>query len=186
MIAFLPLTDCKAQAKFSFSASAGSCLDQAGFVRMRDLTYDLTALMGVLEDRFSIGFRMSGGQWFNYQTTIKSMDLKRDSSVWRSTNAPALQGVVAFNIPSGDEGDPNRFAGPVAGFCYGLAFPDITHMPANSLKIFLQGNYRITGGVSTFLRPSFNAVYNGGSFPLYAWDVSLGFKFTVPNGSSGY
>jgi hypothetical protein len=174
----------------SFAPYAGLCLDQEGILHSYDPVVGLTALAGLAQDRFSIGLDMNGGQRYRYETMIKSKDLKRDSSVIRTTNAPGLQIYASVNIPTfmtdeNGEQKLNPLAGPIVGFAYGYAFPDIDHQPVNAVKVFLQGNYLVKKGdlaLSIFARPSFNMLYGIRTNP--SWDISFGLRLTIPNSLS--
>ena len=178
---------------FSIAPSAGICLDQDGIIRKYDPVVGLTALMGIgapETSMLSLGLDMSGGQRYRYQANIKTMDLKNDSMAWRSTNAPSIMIWGTIDIPrgggEGEDDKPNPFAGPVVGFGYGMAFPDMSQEPGNVLKIFLQGNYCFKPNgkvrISAFLRPSLNVLYANGIHE--AWDVSGGLSFSIFGSSS--
>jgi len=168
----------------SISPYAGMSLDQQGAVRsFNDPGFGIMALAGVGNDMVSLGLNMDGGFRYSYQTNIKTMDLKNDSLVWRTTNAPAIHFVAALNLPPGEDGK-NRFAGPIFGLAYGPGFPDKDRQPVGDFKLFLQGNYGGPVGddkvnLGGFANISFN--YLGASTSLYAWQVSVGLRISIPH-----
>lgn len=144
---------------------------------------DITA--DIFEHKFSVGASMSGGTFFPYQTSIKTMDLKKDSMIWRTTNAPTIQAIFAINIPKGDNEERiNPFWGPVAGIKLGEAIPDLNHSMTGMMTLFLQLNYSKQMGTDEnkwylgfFVQPSFNFLYTStpySSSPLWVGTVNAG------------
>lgn len=196
MIAISTFTQTAEAQIFSLAPSAGLSLDQNGLVRKYDPVIGLTAMMGLGPKETSmsaLAVHFDGGNAFRTKEIIRTKDNKSDSTAYQVINAPSVMLWGMICIPQGGDedggGETNKFAGPVFGIGYGMAFPDqakVTREPGNIFKIFLQANYCIKDGgkvrITTFVRPALNVLYSRST--TTGWDMSGGFAFTLSSTSN--
>ena len=159
----------------SVSSYLGASFDQKGLLNSSEPVLGITTLAGIGNDIVSLGLDMSGGQRYRYKS----------DTVWKSTNAPAIQFLAALNLPPGGEERINHFAGPIFGLAFGPGFSGINRAPVGNFKMFLQCNYggpvgkMILGGFTQF---SFSCL--GSATVMYSWAAVIGLRVTIPNAFS--